>query len=54
MPQNCSVKAARQLGMEPKQSVVVEDAVAGVAVAKSAGLLFAALTNTHPRGCCLP
>ena len=41
--------AAQRLGVEPKNCVVVEDAVAGVAAAKSAGMYCLAVTNTHPR-----
>ena len=41
--------AARKLGMEPKSCIVVEDAVAGVAAAKRAGMYCVAVTNTHSR-----
>lgn len=41
--------AARRLGVEPKNCIVVEDAVAGVVAAKSAGMYCVAVTNTHPR-----
>ena len=42
-------EAARQLGVMPEQCVVVEDAVAGVAAAKRAGMKCIAVTTTHPR-----
>ena len=41
--------AAKKLGVEPKNCIVIEDAVAGVAAAKSAGMHCIAVTNTHPR-----
>jgi beta-phosphoglucomutase len=40
--------AAKKLGSEPCDSLVVEDAVAGVAGAKSAEMKCIAVTNTHP------
>ena len=40
--------AARKLGVEAKNCIVVEDAVAGVTAAKRAGMLGVAVTNTHP------
>jgi len=40
--------AARKLGVQPQECVVVEDAVAGVAAAKRAGMKCVAVTNTHP------
>ncbi len=40
--------AARKLGFEPANCVVLEDAVAGVAAARSAGMKCVAITNTHP------
>ncbi len=40
--------AARKLGVQPQECVVVEDAVAGVAAAKKAGMKCVAVTNTHP------
>jgi HAD superfamily hydrolase (TIGR01509 family) len=43
------LKAARQLGVEPGQCVVVEDAVAGVAAAKKAGMKCIAVCTTHSR-----
>ena len=39
--------AARKLGVQPQECVVVEDAVAGVAAAKKAGMKCVAVTNTH-------
>jgi beta-phosphoglucomutase family hydrolase len=41
--------AAQRLGVEPKSCIVIEDAVAGVAAAKRAGMCCLAITNTHPR-----
>jgi len=41
--------AAQRLGVNPKNCIVVEDAVAGVAAAKSAGMYCVAVTNSHPR-----
>lgn len=41
--------AAQRLGVEPRNCVVIEDAVAGVAAAKRAGMHCLAITNTHPR-----
>ncbi len=41
--------AARRLGAEPKNCIVVEDAVAGVKAAKRAGMYCVAITSTHPR-----
>ena len=40
--------AAKKLGVKPENSVVVEDAVAGVVGAKRAGMKCIAVTNTHP------
>jgi HAD superfamily hydrolase (TIGR01509 family) len=42
------LEAARQLGVQPEQCVVVEDAVAGVAAAKKAGMKCIAICTTHP------
>ena len=41
--------AAQKLGVEPKDCIVIEDAIAGVAAAKRAGMKCIAVTNTHPR-----
>ena len=41
--------AAQRLGVEPKNCVVIEDAVAGVTAAKRAGMRCLAVTNTHPK-----
>ncbi len=41
--------AAQKLGVEPKDCIVVEDAIAGVTAAKRAGMRCLAITNTHPR-----
>jgi beta-phosphoglucomutase family hydrolase len=41
--------AAKRLGVEPRDCIVIEDAVAGVAAAKRAGMRCLAITNTHPR-----
>ena len=41
--------AAHRLGVKSDNCVVVEDAVAGVAGAKRAGMRCIAVTNTHPR-----
>ena len=41
--------AAEKLGVEPKNCIVIEDAVAGVTAAKRAGMYCLAITNTHPR-----
>jgi beta-phosphoglucomutase len=43
------LEAARQLGVESKKCVVVEDAVAGVAAAKHAGMKCIAVGTTHPK-----
>ena len=40
--------AAEKLVVEPQNCVVIEDAVAGVAAAKRAGMKCLAVTNTHP------
>ncbi|MBA7617501.1 Beta-phosphoglucomutase [subsurface metagenome] len=41
--------AAQRLGAEPKNCIVVEDAVAGVKAAKSAGMYCVAVSNSHPQ-----
>ena len=41
--------AAQRLGVEPRNCIVIEDAVAGVTAAKRAGMRCLAVTNTHPR-----
>jgi beta-phosphoglucomutase len=43
------LKAAERLSLPPVRCVVVEDAVAGVQAAKSAGMSVIALTTTRPR-----
>ncbi|HEX7475923.1 MAG TPA: HAD family phosphatase [Dehalococcoidales bacterium] len=40
--------AARKLGARPGNCIVIEDAIAGVKAAKSAGMHCIAVTNTHP------
>lgn len=42
--------AAKKLGVEPENCVVFEDAIAGVAAARTAGMKCVAITNTHPKG----
>jgi beta-phosphoglucomutase family hydrolase len=41
--------AAERLGVEPKDCIVIEDAVAGVTAAKRAGMYCLTVTGTHPR-----
>ncbi len=41
--------AAQRLGVEPRNCIVIEDAVAGVTAARRAGMRCVAITNTHPR-----
>jgi beta-phosphoglucomutase family hydrolase len=41
--------AASKLGTEPRDCLVIEDAVAGVAAAKRAGMKCLAVTNSHSR-----
>jgi beta-phosphoglucomutase family hydrolase len=40
--------AARKLGVDPARCVVFEDAVAGVAAARNAGMKCIGVTNSHP------
>jgi beta-phosphoglucomutase family hydrolase len=40
--------AAKKLGVKPADCVVIEDAIAGVAAAKRAGMKCIAVTNSHP------
>ena len=40
--------AAQRLGVEPRNCVVIEDAIAGITAAKRAGMYCLAVTNTHP------
>lgn len=42
------LEAAKQLGVQPGQCVVVEDAVAGVRAARQAGMKCIAVSTTHP------
>ncbi len=41
--------AAKKLGVKPVNCVVIEDAIAGVAAAKRAGMKCVAVTNSHSR-----
>jgi beta-phosphoglucomutase family hydrolase len=41
--------AAEKLEVDPHDCVVIEDAIAGVAAAKRAGMKCIAVTNSHPR-----
>ncbi len=41
--------AAKRLEVEPRNCIVIEDAVAGVTAAKRAGMKCLAVTNTHPK-----
>ena len=41
--------AAKKLGVEPKNCVVMEDAVVGVRAAKRAGMYCIAIANTYPK-----
>jgi HAD superfamily hydrolase (TIGR01509 family) len=43
------LEAARQVGVPPQRCLVVEDAIAGVAAAKAAGMACLAVTNTNTR-----
>jgi HAD superfamily hydrolase (TIGR01509 family) len=42
------LRAAQKLGVEACNCVVIEDAIAGVAAAKRAGMKCVAVTNSHP------
>jgi beta-phosphoglucomutase len=42
------LQAARQLGINPEACLVIEDAIAGVAGAKAAGMKCLAVTTTNP------
>lgn len=46
---DCYLLAARRLGFEPGQCVVVEDTPAGIAAGRSAGASVIALATTFPR-----
>jgi len=41
--------AAQRLGVDPENCVVIEDAIAGVAAARRAGMHCIAITSTNPR-----
>jgi len=43
----CYLLAARELGVPPERCLVVEDAPAGLAAARAAGMPTAAVTTTH-------
>lgn len=43
------LRAAQKLGVEARNCVVIEDAIAGVAAAKKAGMKCIAVTNSHSR-----
>jgi beta-phosphoglucomutase family hydrolase len=43
------LRAAEKLGVRPTYCTVIEDAIAGVAAAKQAGMKCVAVTNSHPR-----
>jgi sugar-phosphatase len=43
----CYLKGAEALGVDPRDCVVVEDAPAGTAAARAAGMRLVALTTTH-------
>jgi beta-phosphoglucomutase len=42
------LKTARQVGVSPRNCIVIEDAVAGVEGAKNAGMKCIAVTTTNP------
>jgi beta-phosphoglucomutase-like phosphatase (HAD superfamily) len=41
-------KAAAQLGLDPRDCLVVEDSIPGVLAAKASGAACLALTSSHP------
>jgi beta-phosphoglucomutase-like phosphatase (HAD superfamily) len=43
------LEAARQIGVSPKDCVVVEDAISGVQAARRAGMKCVAVTTTNER-----
>ena len=43
------LKAAEKLNLAPADCVVIEDAIAGIQAAKTAGMKVIAVTNTRPR-----
>ncbi len=43
------LKAAENLGIEPKQCIVIEDSVAGILAGKAAGMKVVAITTTNPK-----
>lgn len=43
------LKAAQELGVEPKHCVVVEDSVSGIRAGKAAGMMVVAITSTNPK-----
>ena len=45
----CFLLAANKMGVEPKNCVVIEDAVVGVRAAKRAGMYCIAVANTTPK-----
>ena len=45
---SCYLAGAAALGVEPQDCVVIEDAPAGVAAGKAAGMRVVAVTTTHP------
>lgn len=47
---DCYLLAASRIGLNPAEGVAVEDSVAGVRSAKSAGLYTLAVTNSHDAG----
>jgi beta-phosphoglucomutase len=42
------LRAAQKLGAKSENCIVIEDSIAGVTAAKSAGMFCIAVTNTHP------